>query len=241
MDAIEALTALAADPEIGERLTRLERIPARPARHGDLSRPCIPRSSSGWRPGGAERLYVHQAEAIDGLRAGRSVALATGTGSGKSLCYQAPIAESVLAGRRDTALLVFPTKALAQDQLRSLRSWLVPGLKAVTYDGDTPPDDRSWARRNANVVLTNPEMLHTGILPYHDRWATFLMRLRYVVVDELHTLRGIFGSHVAPAAPAPAGLRALRLRPRLLLRQRHHRQPGRARLDALRPARRRRR
>ena len=103
----------------------------------------------------------------------------------------------MLDGGRDTALLVFPTKALAQDQLRSMRSWLVPGLKAVSYDGDTPGDDRAWARRNANVVLTNPEMLHMGILPSHQRWATFLMRLRYVVVDELHTLRGIFGSHVA--------------------------------------------
>ena len=80
---------------------------------------------------------------------------------------------------------------------RALRSWLVPGLRAVTYDGDTPSDERTWARKNANVVLTNPEMLHMGILPSHKRWATFLMRLRYVVVDELHTLRGIFGSHVA--------------------------------------------
>ena len=131
--------------------------------------------------------------------------------------------------RRDTALLVFPTKALAQDQLRSLRSWLVPGLRAVTYDGDTAADDRAWARKNANVVLTNPEMLHMGILPSHKRWATFLMRLRYVVVDELHTLRGIFGSHVAHV------LRRLRrlcehygADPDVLLRERDDRQPRRA-------------
>ncbi len=123
--------------------------------------------------------------------------VATGTASGKSLCYQAPIVAGVVEDRRDTALLLFPTKALAQDQLRSLRSWLVPGLRAVTYDGDTGGDDRAWARKNANVVLTNPEMLHMGILPSHKAWATFLMRLQYVVVDELHTLRGIFGSHVA--------------------------------------------
>ncbi len=146
---------------------------------------------------GIAELFAHQAAGIDALRAGRSIVVATGTGSGKSLCYQVPIVSSVVEGRRDTALLVFPTKALAQDQLRSLRSWLVPGLRAVTYDGDTPTDDRAWARKNANVVLTNPEMLHMGILPSHQRWATFLMRLRYVVVDELHTLRGIFGSHVA--------------------------------------------
>ncbi|MDQ1519082.1 MAG: box helicase protein, partial [Actinomycetota bacterium] len=135
--------------------------------------------------------------AIDQLRAGSHVVVATGTASGKSLCYQVPIVESVVAGTRDTAILIFPTKALAQDQLRSMRSWLVPGLKAVTYDGDTLSDDRTWARKNANVVLTNPEMLHVGILPSHQRWATFLKRLRYVVVDELHTMRGIFGSHVA--------------------------------------------
>ena len=159
-----------------------------------------------------------------------NVVLATGTASGKSLCYQLPIVEAVVDGRQDTALLVFPTKALAQDQLRSLRSWLVPGLKAVTYDGDTPTDDRAWVRRNANVVLTNPEMLHMGILPSHQRWATFLMRLRYVVIDELHTLRGIFGSHVAHL------LRRLQRvcehygsHPTFCFAERDHRQPGRAR------------
>jgi DEAD/DEAH box helicase domain-containing protein len=197
VDAIEALGALAADPDIGARLTRLELIPARPARYGDPELPLHPEVLERLAARGAERLYVHQAEAVDRLRAGRSIALATGTGSGKSLCYQAPVAESVLSGGKDTALLLFPTKALAHDQLRSLRSWLVPGMRAVAYDGDTPVDERASLRRSANVVLTNPEMLHAGILPYHDRWATFLMRLRYVVVDELHTLRGIFGSHVA--------------------------------------------
>ena len=197
MDAIEALGALAADPEIGDRLTRLEVVPARPARFGETEQPLHPEVLERLAARGAERLYVHQAEAIDRLRAGRSIALATGTGSGKSLCYQAPITESVLSGGKDTALLLFPTKALAHDQHRSLRSWLVPGMRAVAYDGDTPVEERAALRRTANVVLTNPEMLHVGILPYHDRWATFLMRLRYVIVDELHTLRGIFGSHVA--------------------------------------------
>jgi DEAD/DEAH box helicase domain-containing protein len=197
VDAIEALDVLSADPDIGARLTRLDLVPARPARYGETEKALHPEVLERLAARGAERLYVHQAEAIDRLRDGRSVALATGTGSGKSLCYQAPITESVLAGGKDTALLLFPTKALAHDQLRSLRSWLVPGMRAVAYDGDTPTEERASLRRTANVVLTNPEMLHAGILPYHDRWATFLMRLRYVVVDELHTLRGIFGSHVA--------------------------------------------
>ena len=134
---------------------------------------------------------------MQALRDDRSVVVATGTASGKSLCYQLPIVDGVVRGNRDTTLLVFPTKALAQDQLRSFREWLVPDVVAATYDGDTPTDERAWIRSHANVVLTNPEMLHMGILPSHDRWATFLLRLRYVVVDELHTLRGVFGSHVA--------------------------------------------
>src|SRR5690606_19691170 len=96
-----------------------------------------------------------------------------------------------------TALALFPTKALAQDQLRGFGHLASPGLVAATYDGDTPPEQRTWARANANVVLTNPEMLHCGILPQHARWSTFLMRLRYVVIDELHVLRGVFGTHVA--------------------------------------------
>jgi DEAD/DEAH box helicase domain-containing protein len=197
VDARDALDAFAADPDLAGRCVHREVLPARAARFAEVAEPLPDEVVARLRARGVEHLYAHQAAGIDALRAGRSVVVATGTASGKSLCYQVPIASSVLEGRRDTALLVYPTKALAQDQLRSLRSWLVPGLRCVTYDGDTPSDDRTWARKNANVLLTNPEMLHMGILPSHKRWATFLMRLRYVVVDELHTLRGIFGSHVA--------------------------------------------
>ncbi|GIU86219.1 MAG: helicase [Acidimicrobiia bacterium] len=197
MDAGATLDALAADPATAGRLVHRETIPARAARHAEPCEPLHEEVRARLRARGVDRLYTHQAAAVDRLRDGRSVVVATGTASGKSLCYQVPIVESVVRANRDTALLVFPTKALAQDQLRSLRSWLVPGLRAVTYDGDTDTDARAWARKHANVVLTNPEMLHVGILPAHKRWATFLMRLRYVVVDELHTLRGIFGSHVA--------------------------------------------
>jgi DEAD/DEAH box helicase domain-containing protein len=123
--------------------------------------------------------------------------VATGTASGKSLCYQVPIAEAATGTPPATAILVFPTKALAQDQLRALGQLQIPGLTAATYDGDASPEERAWARRHANVILINPDMLHVGVLPNHARWATFLMRLRYVVLDELHTLRGIFGTHVA--------------------------------------------
>src|SRR6476646_1931803 len=177
-----------------DQLVHLERIPARAARTSALSRP-LPKEVEGLVP--PDGLWTHQAAAIDLARDGTSVAVATGTASGKSLCYQLPIAEAATGDPPATALLLFPTKALAQDQLRALGALDVPGLVAATYDGDTAPNDRTWVRRHANVVLTNPDMLHIGILPHHGRWATFLMRLRYVVLDELHTLRGIFGTHVA--------------------------------------------
>ncbi|HEX7134577.1 MAG TPA: DEAD/DEAH box helicase [Iamia sp.] len=187
-------------------LVHVERIPARPARFADLVPP-LPERLTPHIP--HSRLWVHQAEAIAHARAGTHVAVATGTASGKSLCFQLPIAEAVttpdahhatrrLAGAAGgTALLIGPTKALAQDQLRALGALGIGDLVAATYDGDASPEARTWARANANVILTNPEMLHCGLLPHHERWATFLHRLRYVVVDELHTFRGVFGSHVA--------------------------------------------
>jgi DEAD/DEAH box helicase domain-containing protein len=176
-----------------EQLVHLERLPARPGVHAAPVRPLHPLLAERLPP-----LFTHQALAVDLARGGRSVAVATGTGSGKSLCFQVPIAEAILESPADsTALLLYPTKALAQDQLRSMALLDVPGLTPATYDGDTDPDTRAWVRRHANVVLTNPDMLHAGILPNHGRWQTFLMRLKYVVLDELHTLRGIFGTHVA--------------------------------------------
>jgi DEAD/DEAH box helicase domain-containing protein len=168
-----------------------------PAAYAEPAMPFHPQVTARLDALGTGRLWSHQARAVDLLRAGRSVVVATGTASGKTLCYQLPIVDAIVCGEPATALLVYPTKALAQDQLRRFREWLVPDLVAATYDGDTAPDDRARLRKHANVVLTNPEMLHVGMLPFHERWATFLMRLRYVVVDELHALRGIFGGHVA--------------------------------------------
>jgi len=186
----DLVTGLAA----GDQLIHLEHLPSRPARTAATARP-LPAEIAKLVPDGG--LWTHQAAAIDLARDGRSVAVATGTASGKSLCYQLPIAEAAVGRPPGTALLLYPTKALAQDQLRALGAMGVPELVSVTYDGDTPTNERTWARRHANVVLTNPDMLHVGILPYHGRWSTFLAHLRYVVLDELHTLRGIFGSHVA--------------------------------------------
>lgn len=181
--------------EADGRLIHVERQDPRPANYRCLAEP-LPDSVAHCVP--ADGLWQHQAEAIDLVRSGRSAVVATGTASGKSLCYQLPIAESVVTGLRSgTSLLLYPTKALAQDQLRSFGALRVPGLVAATYDGDASQQQRSWARANANVVLTNPEMLHHGLLPHHGKWATFLKRLDYVVIDELHVLRGVFGTHVA--------------------------------------------
>ncbi len=184
----------APDGGIPSRLVHLAHLPARAARYGELARP-LP-TVVAERLGGP--LWSHQAAAIDLARAGRSVVVATGTASGKSRCYQVPLAEAAVAPvRPGTALLLFPTKALAHDQLRALTALDFPGVVAGAYDGDASPEERTWIRKHASVVLTNPEMLHGGLLPHHERWATFLGRLRYVVIDELHAFRGVFGSHVA--------------------------------------------
>ncbi len=150
--------------------------------------------------GGIADLHAFQREAVDLIRAGRHVALAGGTGSGKSLCYQLPLLEALekpRADRKQTALYLAPTKSLAQDQARRLRelgaAWATPML----YDGDTPPRQRAQVRKRANLLLTNPDMLSAGILPQHAEWSTFLKGLAIVVIDESHVYRGVFGSHVA--------------------------------------------
>jgi DEAD/DEAH box helicase domain-containing protein len=174
------------------RLVHVEQVPARTASTAELDW-SLPEELLSHLP--HTQFWSHQAQAINLARSGESVVIATGTASGKSLCYQVPIAESVLSGA--TALMIFPTKALARDQLLSLTSWEVPGLTAAAYDGDCSPEERSWVRNHANVLLTNPEMVHQTILANHGRWAKFFQQLKFVVVDELHTLRGVFGSHVA--------------------------------------------
>ncbi|MGK2930457.1 MAG: DEAD/DEAH box helicase [Acidimicrobiales bacterium] len=181
-----------ADPD---RLVHVERVPGRDPRFGALDRP-LP--APVWDRLGVERLYTHQAQSLDLIRAGRSVALATSTCSGKSLVYQAAIGEAAtMSARSGTALCIYPTKALAHDQLRSFGALGLPGVVPAAYDGDAGRDERAEARRSATVLLTNPEMLHCGLLPHHAGWMRFLSRLEYVVIDELHQFRGIFGSHVA--------------------------------------------
>src|SRR5215472_4458658 len=139
--------------------------------------------------------WSHQAQAADHAQAGRNVIISTAAASGKSLGYLLPALDAVLAG--DTVLYVSPTKALAADQLRSIRALGLPGVQAAVFDGDSTRAERDWARSHARYLLTTPDMLHRALLPRHNRWSGYFSRLRYVIVDECHGYRGVFGSHVA--------------------------------------------
>ena len=185
-----------ADPKTDERIVHVETVPAHGAIYEDLDPPLPGLLIDALAARGISRLYRHQAQTIRRARAGTHTVVVAGTASGKSLCYQAPIVEAALGDRPSTSLLLFPTKALARDQFRSLHTLGIAEITPVVYDGDTDGDSRVWARRHATAVLTNPDMLHIGILPSHGKWAPFFRHLEFVVVDEVHTLRGIFGSHV---------------------------------------------
>jgi DEAD/DEAH box helicase domain-containing protein len=186
-----------------ERLHHVERVPAREARLADWPDTVTPAVLAALLGAGIELPWTHQRAAIDLASAGEHVVLATGTASGKSLGYLVPVlgaasdGAATAGGRGATAIYLSPTKALAADQLARIDALAVPGVRASTYDGDTPPDERRWIRDHANIVLTNPDLLHHSLLPGHERWSRFLRSLQYVVVDECHVYRGVFGSHVA--------------------------------------------
>lgn len=197
------LQEFAARPENAGAIAHCETLPARAARYGELQPPLPPVLQAALDERGITRLYTHQVCAIEALRAGRDTVVVTGTASGKSLCFHLPAIEKLLEEPGATALYLFPTKALAQDQLKSLTRLsqgafgLAGEVRAGVYDGDTAASTRKKLREEANVILSNPDMLHAGILPQHAKWARFLKNLRYVVIDEMHAYRGIFGSHVA--------------------------------------------
>ena len=194
---------LARRPENRGAIAHWETLPARPARFGELSIPLPDPLAEALAAQGIARLYTHQVQAIEALRGGLDVVVVTGTASGKSLCYHLPALERQLAEPEATALYLFPTKALAQDQLKGLMRLaaghpdLLKRLRAGVYDGDTQASTRRRLRDEGNLILSNPDMLHQGILPSHAQWGRFLRALRFVVVDEMHAYRGIFGSHVA--------------------------------------------
>jgi DEAD/DEAH box helicase domain-containing protein len=182
---------------VGDELAYLTTEPPREARTAQVPDSLQPALLDALAQRGIHELYAHQADAYTAARGGGNVIITTGTASGKTLAFNLPVLDALAADRHARALYLYPTKALAQDQARSLGELGVAAVRAAIYDGDTPTERRRQIRGWANLVLTNPDMLHIGVLPRHDLWGDFLHNLRFVVVDEAHVYRGVFGSHVA--------------------------------------------
>ncbi|MDQ6857205.1 MAG: DEAD/DEAH box helicase [Candidatus Dormibacteraeota bacterium] len=196
----DALSRLRASPTVEGRIVREELIPATAAQHGNWPGQLDPRLPAALARRGIHRPYIHQSEAIEHALAGRDVVVVTPTASGKTLAFAVPVLDAWLHDPEARSLWLFPTKALAQDQLAGLQdiaAHLPTGLRAATYDGDTAPGLRRAVRNDGNIVVTNPDMLHSGILPHHTSWVRLFQHLRYIVIDELHAYRGLFGSHLA--------------------------------------------
>jgi len=194
------LTKWRCDPTFSRCLMLDEATEPQPAAHAPIPSDLSPAVVDALKLRGVERLYTHQAEAFRLAKAGKDVVIATPTASGKSLCYNLPVLDALARAPETRALYLFPTKALSRDQEESLRGLLTDaglGQGAITYDGDTPGDARRAARERSGILITNPDMLHAGVLPHHASWARFFSKLSFVVIDELHTYRGVFGSHLA--------------------------------------------
>jgi DEAD/DEAH box helicase domain-containing protein len=181
----------------GEELAHLTTEPARAPRTAALPDELDPRVRDALAAAGVTELFTHQADAWDAAARGNHVIVTTGTASGKTLAFNLPILDALAREPKLRALYLYPTKALAQDQIRAVAELKPPRIKPAIYDGDTPGEQRWQVRKWANLILTNPDMLHIGVLPHHDRWGDVLSNLRYVVVDEAHVYRGVFGSHVS--------------------------------------------
>lgn len=198
MDTTAFLNHLTAQPSYRSQIAHIENIPPRDAKYAELDKPLVANLQDCLNKHGLLPLYTHQAEAVNIAREGKNVMVSTSSASGKTLCYNIPVMETILTEPGSCALYLFPTKALAQDQLRGLQEqFCTPIEEVATFDGDTPQSERAEIRKRAKVVLTNPDMLHIGILPNHQSWIRLLRHLKYVVLDEAHIYRGVFGSHVA--------------------------------------------
>ncbi len=196
----QVLEAIRTGPSTARHLTAWREIPGRPGKFAPIPSQVDPRLVGALRRSGIESLYSHQAQAYEAARSGRHFVVVTPTASGKTLCYNLPVLDSLLASPELRALYLFPTKALSMDQvdeLQTLVRLLQAEIRAYTYDGDTPGSARRAIRTAGHIVVTNPDMLHAAILPHHTKWLRLFENLRYVVIDELHTYRGLFGSHVA--------------------------------------------
>ncbi len=196
MDVSCLINEIRREDRYREQIVHEERFTARAARYAPPAHSPAGAVAEALGRRGISRLYVHQAQALEAVRAGDSIIVTTGTASGKSLCYMLPVLEALVDDPEARALFVYPTKALAQDQLDALGEFGLD-LRVGSYDGDTPQAERRRLRHEAQILLTNPDMLHVGILPQHFRWTSFLKHLRYVVLDDMHVYRGVFGSHVA--------------------------------------------
>ena len=198
MDVSRFLDHVRREPWYDRQIVHVETVPPREARALTTEAPLHPDLQGPVETEGMWPLYSHQARAIDALRSGKNVIVSTPAASGKSLCYNLTVLDCLLEDRTGRAIYIFPTKALAQDQLRALRRLSEGlGIQAGIFDGDTSFDDRPVIKRSTQILLTNPDMLHLGILPNHSTWYRLLQGLRYVVLDEAHVYRGVFGSHVA--------------------------------------------
>jgi DEAD/DEAH box helicase domain-containing protein len=181
----------------GEELAYRAELPARQADVVPIPDGLHPHVLASLAGLGLTGLYEHQAAAFHAAERGEHVVVSTGTASGKTLAFNLPVLNALAEEPKLRALYLYPTKALAQDQARALTAFKLPKLRPAIYDGDTETERRWQIRKWANVILTNPDMLHVGVLPHHDRWGDVLQNLRYVIVDEAHVYRGVFGSHVA--------------------------------------------
>ncbi|HUF02085.1 MAG TPA: DEAD/DEAH box helicase [Gaiellaceae bacterium] len=216
----------------GEEVAHRATQPAREARTEPLPAELDPRVASSLLANGVTALYRHQAETWEAVQRGEHVIVTTGTASGKSLAFNLPVLDAIAREPKTRALYLYPTKALSQDQARALAGLRVRGVKPAIYDGDTPSERRWQIRKWANLILTNPDMLHVGMLPHHDRWGDVLHNLRYVVIDEAHVYRGVFGSHVANVLRRLRRLaRVYGAEPRLLLTSATIANPGELALE----------
>lgn len=200
MTLSEFVRALRDDPRFMENVTEWRVLPAREAKYAPFPQELDARIVQVLKARGIERLYTHQRQALDCALAGRDFVVVTPTASGKTLCYNLPVLNAILKDDAARALYLFPTKALSSDQVAELYSMveaLGADIKAFTYDGDTPASARTAIRQAGHVVVTNPDMLHQGILPHHTKWVRLFENLKYVVIDEIHAYRGVFGSNLA--------------------------------------------
>ncbi|MFQ5675561.1 MAG: DEAD/DEAH box helicase, partial [bacterium] len=204
MNLPQILEELKRDSAFTANVTAWKRLRAQEAQYADFPTNLNPSLIEVIREHGIRRLYSHQAEAVQLILDGKNVVIVTPTASGKTLCYNLPVLNTVLANPEARALYLFPTKALSQDQVTELHDLVARfegkldfDIKSYTFDGDTPASARKAIRSSGHIVVTNPDMLHQGILPHHTKWVKLFENLHTIVIDELHNYRGVYGSHLA--------------------------------------------